>query len=235
MNGGTKGGLVGYINSADRNNILSAYYNSSKSSCSDIDKGTPLTDENLKLPVSFVGWDFEKDWAVTPSINDGYPYLRELAPEAIVDVTGVSLDKTSLSLDIDASETLTATVLPANASNVKVTWTSSDNAVATVENGLVKAVGEGTATITVTTEDGKFTAECVVTVKDSSFLFGDVNGDGLLDLNDAIRVLQYSMFPELYPLEYEGNVDFTGDGVVDVNDAILLLQHSMFPELYPIA
>ena len=53
-------------------------------------------------------------------------------------------------------------------------------------------------------------------------------------MNDAILLLQHSMFPELYPLDYAGNADFTGDGVVDMNDAILLLQHSMFPELYPI-
>ena len=63
---------------------------------------------------------------------------------------------------------------------------------------------------------------------------GELNSDGAVDMNDAILLLQHSMFPELYPLDYAGNVDFTGDGVVDMNDAILLLQHSMFPELYPI-
>ena len=63
---------------------------------------------------------------------------------------------------------------------------------------------------------------------------GDINKNGVIDLNDAILLLQHSMFPELYPLDYAGNADFTGDGVIDMNDAILLLQHSMFPELYPI-
>jgi len=63
---------------------------------------------------------------------------------------------------------------------------------------------------------------------------GELNSDGAVDMNDAILLLQHSMFPELYPLDYAGDVDFTGDGVVDMNDAILLLQHSMFPELYPI-
>ena len=42
------------------------------------------------------------------------------------------------------------------------------------------------------------------------------------------------MFPSLYPIYYEGSVDFNNDGVVDLNDAILLLQHSMFPSLYPL-
>ena len=68
-----------------------------------------------------------------------------------------------------------------------------------------------------------------------SYTPGELNGDGVIDMNDAILLLQYSMFPELYPIEYAGSVDFTGDGNVDMNDAILLLQHSMFPELYPIA
>jgi len=63
---------------------------------------------------------------------------------------------------------------------------------------------------------------------------GELNSDGAVDMNDAILLLQHSMFPELYPLDYAGNADFTGDGVIDMNDAILLLQHSMFPELYPI-
>ena len=78
-------------------------------------------------------------------------------------VTDVSLDKTSLDLEVGDSATLTATVQPSNADNQNVTWSSSDEAVATVANGVVTAVGAGTATITVTTEDGDFTAICAVT------------------------------------------------------------------------
>ncbi len=72
-------------------------------------------------------------------------------------------------------------------------------------------------------------------VEISSQLLGDVNLDGSVDLNDAILVLQYSMFPDDYPIEYRGGVDFTKDGNVDISDAILLLQYSMFPDDYPIA
>ncbi len=68
----------------------------------------------------------------------------------------------------------------------------------------------------------------------SAYVTGDINIDGEVDLNDAILLLQHSMFPELYVLEYERSVDFTQDGDIDMNDAILLLQHSMFPELYPL-
>lgn len=81
-------------------------------------------------------------------------------------VTGVTLDKSVLTLTEGKNAQLTAVVAPETADNKTVQWTSSDNGVATVdENGSVTAVKAGTATITVTTMDGGFTAECTVTVK----------------------------------------------------------------------
>ena len=80
----------------------------------------------------------------------------------IVAVTGITLNKTTLSLEEGDEETLTATVLPENATNKTVTWTSSDTGVATVENGKVTAVAAGNATITA--KAGEQTAECAVTV-----------------------------------------------------------------------
>ena len=79
-------------------------------------------------------------------------------------VTGVSLDKDSLTLEAGKSDTLTATVTPDNATNQAVTWTSSNTSVATVENGVVTAVSAGEAIITVTTADGGKTDACKVTV-----------------------------------------------------------------------
>ena len=58
-----------------------------------------------------------------------------------VDVTGVTLNKTELSLTVGESATLTATVTPANATDKSVMWSSSDPSVATVENGRITAVG----------------------------------------------------------------------------------------------
>ena len=84
---------------------------------------------------------------------------------ATVAVTGVTLDKTTATLEIGDDLTLTATVAPAEASNKAVTWSSSAATVATVDQtGKVTAVAAGTATITVTTADGSKTATCVVTV-----------------------------------------------------------------------
>ena len=92
-------------------------------------------------------------------------------------VSGVTLDKTSLSLDKGESYTLKATVTPADAENKKVTWRSSDTKVATVDaNGKVAAVAPGTATITVTTEDGNKTATCMVKVGDQLVITFVTNG-----------------------------------------------------------
>lgn len=81
-----------------------------------------------------------------------------------VAVTGVSLKPNTLSLKVGEAETLTAVVIPANADNKTVSWSTSDQSVATVADGLVTAVKEGSATITVTTIDGDKTATCAVTV-----------------------------------------------------------------------
>lgn len=85
-------------------------------------------------------------------------------PSSDVAVTGVTLNQDELPLGVGSSSTLTATVAPENATNKAVTWSTSDEAVATVADGVVTAVAEGTATITATTVDGGFTASCAVTV-----------------------------------------------------------------------
>jgi len=82
-----------------------------------------------------------------------------------VATTGVTLNKETLSLNTGESETLIATVSPDNATNKTVSWKSSDSTVVTVDNnGKVTAVKKGTATITVTTEDGNFTDTCDVSI-----------------------------------------------------------------------
>ena len=83
----------------------------------------------------------------------------------VIPVTGVSLDESSITLDVGGNQTLTATVTPEDATNKKVRWSSDNEAVATVsEDGVVTAVAGGTAVITATTHDGLFTASCTVTV-----------------------------------------------------------------------
>ena len=88
------------------------------------------------------------------------------AEKTVIDVASVTLDKNALTLYTNRdpkTATLTATVSPDNATDKTVTWISADEKIATVENGVVTAVGNGTTTITAQT--GEKTATCVVTVR----------------------------------------------------------------------
>ncbi|MEK4351436.1 S-layer homology domain-containing protein [Paenibacillus sp. FSL R5-0475] len=107
---------------------------------------------------------------ITVTVNDGtisslYTFNVQVNDVGDVLVTGVTLNKTSLSLtEGEAGDTLNAVIEPANATNKTVIWSSSDATVATVVNGVVTPVGVGTATITATTTDGSYTATSTVTV-----------------------------------------------------------------------
>ena len=82
-----------------------------------------------------------------------------------VKVTGVTMSPTSLSINIGETSTLSANISPVNATNKSVTWSSSNSCVTINANGVITGVSAGSATITVTTSDGGFTATCSVTCK----------------------------------------------------------------------
>ena len=86
--------------------------------------------------------------------------------DTTVSVTGVTLDQDALTVNRGETAALTATVLPKDATNQKLSWQTGDSTVATVKNGTVTGIGEGKTTITVTTQDGGYTAQCTVTVTD---------------------------------------------------------------------
>lgn len=79
-------------------------------------------------------------------------------------VTGVSLMPEALELTVGQSADLSYTIAPTNATNQAVSWGTNAGGVATVTDGVVTAESAGTATITVTTDDGSHTDQCVVTV-----------------------------------------------------------------------
>ncbi len=107
--------------------------------------------------------------------------------ENVVPVTGVTLDKDKLELIEDDVAQLKATVLPEDATNKNVTWGTSAPSVATVDkNGNVKAVSEGTATISIVTEYGGYTATCEVNVAKRIFPVTGVKLDkNSLELNEG--------------------------------------------------
>ena len=134
----------------------------------DMDKAFFVVAEPPKvLPMPEFGQNELQTIELTLTIVDYKGQLTAYEPVAqdAVAVTGVSLNKSTTSLSVGGSETLEATVAPANATNQGVTWTTTDTTVATVSNnGKVTAVGTGNAVIVVTTKDGGKTDTCAVTV-----------------------------------------------------------------------
>ena len=90
-----------------------------------------------------------------------------------VSVIGVTITPTTLTLKTGTTGTLTATVVPENAAVTTVAWSSSDTNIATIENGIVTAISEGSTTIKVKTDDGGFTATCEVTVTNDAPAFDE--------------------------------------------------------------
>lgn len=102
--------------------------------------------------------------------------------EAKKEVTGVTLNKSSLNLGVGGSEVLSATVLPADATNKQVTWLSSTPSIATVsQSGVVTGVKEGTTQISVITADGSKTAICSVTVSGQAQTEPGTQTGGIID------------------------------------------------------
>ena len=131
----------------------------------------PTKNPSDGVTYTFTGWDREfdqviSDMTVTAQFSSsGTPTDPDDPSTTPLPVTGVTISGGQRELEAGDSCTFTATVSPSNATNKSVTWTTSDPSVATVSSsGTVTAVGEGTATITVTTADGGRTAFVTLTV-----------------------------------------------------------------------
>lgn len=107
-----------------------------------------------------------KDVAVADAkINEVGCSVVGATAKLVVPVNSISLDRNDAKMTAGSTRTLVATIDPSNATDKSVTWTSSNEAVAKVNaSGVVTALKEGTATITVATKDGSATASCIVTV-----------------------------------------------------------------------
>jgi len=120
----------------------------------------------LTAPAGYFFEDLSKTKEYTITVNPG-----------LVAVTGVSLDKDNVALDVGGEIELTATVEPENATDKTVIWSSDDNGVAMVVNGVVTATGAGTATITATA--GGYSDTCVVNVTQATVIT-EVDTEGLV-------------------------------------------------------
>jgi len=87
----------------------------------------------------------------------------------------------------------------------------------------------GTGYILAIMDENEAAAELGIVVK------GDMTGEGVVNIDDALALFQYSMLPDTYPTIYPlDDLDFTKDGEVNIDDALLLFQYSMLPDVYPI-
>lgn len=182
------GGLVGSDNSNNTITLTNCYSASNTrvgkaaSTCY-YDKelvAEPGTDTSAKSSFSmhtmsnYAGWDFETVWARNDDYNDGYPVLRifhpgiENSPEPVT-VTGITLQETSVNIMIGDSIQLHASVVPEDAANQNITWSSNKPTIAPVdENGFVRVgiISYTTAVvITATTEDGNYAKKCTLNIK----------------------------------------------------------------------
>ncbi|WP_457945435.1 Ig-like domain-containing protein [Caproiciproducens sp. LBM24188] len=132
---------------------------------------------------------------ITATTHDG-GFTASCTVTVVIPVTGISLDKTSLTLVRLSGDKLTPTITPADATDQAVIWESSDESIASVDNfGNVKGVGAGGATIRAITHDGNISAECQVAVTPIQYTVtvkpatnGSVTGAGVYDENSTVTL-----------------------------------------------
>ena len=155
------GALAGYLHNGSTISATNCYYGACNAT-EDADGVTAQTEGQFKdgTVAGLLGENFAQG-------KDGYPVFA-------VHAAGIELDQSSLTISVGNSKTLTATLTPANATDT-VTWTSSEEDIATVENGVVTAKAVGETTITATA--GDVTDVCTVEVIECGHTDG-TNNDG---------------------------------------------------------
>ncbi len=135
----------------------------------------------------------DEDNTATTIIEDDYTFVKgqikiihvSLSSNTDIKVEGISLDQNSATMMVGDELTLAVSFTPENATDKTITWSSDNPEVASVENGIVKALKLGSATITATSRDGNKTATCSITVSDidsmveASFRSTDVNSGSM--------------------------------------------------------
>ena len=153
-----------------------------------------ITDENLTTTNKTIVTAINELNNMIASILDRIENLENQGGITIP-VTGISLSTSTLNLIEGNSSTLTAIISPTNATNQNVVWSTNDSSVATVSNGVVTAVSAGSATITASTVDGNYTANCSITVSASTVgvtgsYVTDENGNRLMTENGSYLITE---------------------------------------------
>jgi len=156
-----------------------------------------------KITIVLEGLPGEKEGTATVTVTTEDQKKTDSSKIKVerVPVTGVDLKEEEKELEVDETVELTCKVSPNDATNPKVTWASSNTSVATVDdNGVVKAISPGVATITVTTTEGGFKDSCAITVSKTYTVMGTVDSSGnILDPETITKSINGAAARGLYP------------------------------------
>lgn len=175
------GALVGGPSSSSSSYVDTADDYNQNEVALDYNAGLVGATAGLYLYIKAKGTDEEKAAQKTVSKSEISNELRNVQDESTeepenpeIKVAGIVLNKTEVSLYAGETETISATVSPADATDKSVVWSSTDNSVVSVNNGMLTALKKGSATVTVTAKDGSgVSASCNVTVKSLGKLVSD--------------------------------------------------------------
>lgn len=149
---------------------------------------------------------------IVVTTDDGYftAEITVVVTEEIIPVEGIITDIGAIRMMPGATHTVIATVFPANATNKNVVWASSNSSVVTVEDGVLTAGVEGTATVTATTEDGEFVARVYIEVReDRGTITGRVQNTSSSALSGVTVKAITAEGVELYTVTTNSNGVFT--------------------------
>ncbi len=172
------------------------------------------------------GTDLEYVIKQSPSDSAKKEVREKISNQFTIEVIDILLADKEIQLNIDESFILTYGIVPQDAIS-KVIWKSSDESVVSVsDQGVIIALKEGYAIITVVTEDGNKEAFCKVIVEQDKGKLGDVDNSGDIDVNDALIILKISASLITPTQAQEKTADVNGDNTIDSADALLVLKYA---------
>ena len=160
-------------------------------------------------------------------------YLILENEEISIPLQSIQLNKKEINMKVGQSTVLSCTYNPENTTdNRKIIWSSDNAQIVNVDSeGRITAKSKGTATITaITTQGKKATCKITVTQKDeqiNSYSAGDVNGDEVINTQDAMIVLRYTIGLEILNKNQINSADVNKSGKVDTKDAISILRYTI--------